>query len=420
MKATKRRETKSTKRIVIVEPISSGLMLIDEAKSMGIEVIVASFDCQDRCLEQAFRERVDGLIVVDTNDETALMEAIVKLAYRVRVDAVLPGFEYFVPAVSRVNAKLQLPGLPLESVDAVRIKSLMRERLKAHGVRVPAYATAASLPELESAALNIGFPAVLKPLDSAGSVHVSRVDSMEELRKAFAALRAETRTDLSRKLSNQVQLEAYIDGPEFSVEGFVVNGIPQIVSITEKLLGSEPHFVELGHIVGSALPQETEKSIQNYVFEVVVALGVIMGPFHCEIRLGHEGPVTIELAARLPGDLICELISLTRGVSLPRAMIDAYLGQASSAVDIALPVDNFAGIHFFTAPELTYYTEVAGLEKIENLPGFVKYGLTIQPKEHIPPLTDFRGRLGFTIFTAPTYEEIRDRLTTAAHLITFT
>jgi biotin carboxylase len=414
-------EPKSTsiQRIVIVEPISSGVALIDEAKSMGLEVIIASFDRDDRQIPKALRDRIDGLIVVDTNDENALTETLISFAWGVRVDAIIPGFEYFVPIVSKVNAKLNLPGLPLESVDAVRIKSLMRQRLQSQGVKVPTYAIADSLSELEVAASRIGFPSVLKPVDSAGSIHVSKVDSMVDLRNAYAAIRADMCPDLNRQLSKEVQLEAYVDGSEYSIEGFVVHGKPQIVSITEKLLGPEPYFVELGHIVGAELPPETVKTIQNYVEKVVVALGVTLGPFHCEIRLGCDGPVVIELGARLPGDHICELIALARGISLPRIMIEAYLGSTPSTAETVSSAKYFAGIRFFTVLGLTHYTQVTGFKEIEAEPGFVKSGLSIQAGETIPPLIDFRGRLGFAIFTASTYQEIQNKLAFADRLITF-
>lgn len=412
-------KVRSGQRIVVVEPISSGLTLINEAKSMNLEVVVASSGHEDCTLPEDIFNLVDDFLIVDTNDENALSEALINFANRVRVDAILPGFEYFVPIVSKINAKLNLPGLPLESVEAVRIKSVMRQKLQAQGVKIPAFGVAKSLPELELVASQIGFPSVLKPVDASGSIHVCRVDSMAELRDAFATIKAEKCPDLKRQLSEQVQLEAYINGPEYSVEGFVVDGQPQIVSITEKLLGPEPYFVELGHVVEAQLPLETVKAIHKYVVEVVVALGVTLGPFHCEVRLERDGPVVIELAARLAGDHICDLIFLARGISLPRIMIQAYLGNIPSDAETEASVKNFAGICFFTRSGLTSYNEAKNFEKLEAESGFVKSSLLIKPGEPIPPLKDFRGRLGFAMFTAPTYQEIRNKLELANRLITF-
>ncbi len=420
MESLKSSKSALTKRIVIVEPVSSGIMLVEEAKSMGLEVIVASLDQNERCLPEVVREQVDNLIVVDTDDENALGEALVNLAQHSKIDAVIPGFEYYVPIVSRINAKLGLPGLPPESVDAVRNKLLMRQSLHAHGVRVPAFVIAEEFDELKKAALlYIGFPAVLKPVDACGSIHVRRVNSMAELQNAYTALTAETRTDLDRGLSKQVLLEAYIEGSEFSVEGFVAEGKPHIISITEKILGSEPYFVELGHIVGTDLPLSAIASIQNYVTEVVAALGVTLGPFHCEIRLKCNEPTLIELAARLPGDCICELVALAHNISLPRIMIEAYLGYTPSILQTVSKAKCFAGIRFFSASGLTHYTNVTGIKEIALEPGFVKSGFTIHPGESIPPLIDFRGRIGFAIFTAPTYQEIRNKFMKVDNSITF-
>jgi biotin carboxylase len=412
---------KNTKRyIVIVEPVSSGLALVEEAISLGLGVVVVSFDSDERYLPDKYRKLVDDIIIVDTNNEAEIFKALVDLKTRVQLDAIIPGFEYYVPIVSRINAKLNLPGLPPQSVNSLRIKSQMRERLHAHGVLIPVYTIIDSPIELEAAASLVGFPAVLKPVNFSGSIHVSRVDSIQELQKAYEAINTDLQVDLGIALSSQVQLEAYIDGPEFSIEGIVTNDGIHIVSITEKLLGLEPYFVEIGHIVEPEFSLEKRELIQVYVTDVVNALGVTLGTFHCEIRLSLDGPVVIELGARLPGDHICELVALSKGISLPRAMIESYLGQPISALEkILTPIDQFAGIRFFTAPGLSHYENVMGLQELEMKPGFVKYELTIPARESIPPLIDFRGRIGFTIFTAPTYQEIQRRLLAVDKQISF-
>ena len=92
--------------------------------------------------------------------------------------------------------------------------------------------------ELAAAAERVGFPAVLKPVESAGSVHVSRVDSLDGLRAAYRRLAADSRTDFGRGLDGPVLLEEYLDGPEISVEGYVEDGRAVVLAVTTKLLGT--------------------------------------------------------------------------------------------------------------------------------------------------------------------------------------
>ena len=49
----------------------------------------------------------------------------------------------------------------------------------------------------------------------------------------------------------KVLVEEYVEGPEFSVEVFLDDGIPRYASVTEKHKGPLPYFVELGHVVPS-------------------------------------------------------------------------------------------------------------------------------------------------------------------------
>jgi biotin carboxylase len=409
----------TAKRILIVEPASSGLNLIVEAKELGLEVIIASFDSNDRFIPKEYRSFVSYFVIVDTNDEIALSNKIYELNKQLPLDAVLPGFEYYVPIVARINSHLGLPGLPPETVDALRNKSIMRECLHTKNLRIPAFAVITSASELEEASTRIGFPAVVKPVDSSGSIHVSRVDSIEELREAYSAIRADVSTDFGRRTSKDVLIEAYIEGSEFSVEGFIDGDNIYFISITEKLLGSEPHFVEVGHIVEAYLNSEMIEKIYIYVSEVVRALGVTLGPFHCELRYSNKGPVIIELGARLPGDHIVELISLSRGISLPRIMIESYLGCSLSCIEKIEQPSRYAGIRFLTASDISQYNHIYGLQELELEPGFVKYEINIKAGELIPPLSDFRGRIGFAIFTALNYGESKFRLNSVDRLITF-
>jgi biotin carboxylase len=266
------------------------------------------------------------------------------------------------------------------------------------------------------AGASVGYPAVIKPINLAGSVHVSKVVNEAELRRAYDALRADERRDLGRQCGSTVLVEAYVTGPEYSVEGYLADGTPQILSITEKFLGPEPHFVELGHIVEADLPGHRRAEIQRYVGEVLRALEITLGAFHAELRLADDGPVLMEVGARLPGDHICELIQLARGVSLPDMMIRSHLGNAGPARPGRR---GFAGVRYVTAPDLGFYTDVTGLEELRALPGFQALGLDIGKGETIAPATDFRGRVGYAIFTAPTYAALRARLMRVDELVRF-
>src|SRR5207249_7492479 len=104
-----------------------------------------------------------------------------------------------------------------------------------------------------------------------------------------------------------VLIEEYVEGPEYSVEGFMDGGSVRVACITSKFLGPEPHFVEAGHVVPGSISEPERRRVVAYVGRVVAALRLDRGPFHAELRCTPHGPLLIEIAARLGGDRIPDL-----------------------------------------------------------------------------------------------------------------
>ncbi|WP_157536733.1 ATP-grasp domain-containing protein [Kitasatospora mediocidica] len=398
-------------RILIVEPSSSGAGLPQEARALGFEVVVASADRGDRRLPDQVREHLDQLVVVDTNDEDALAEAVAALHRGRPFQGIVPGFEFYVDTVARLAERLGLPGLPAGSARGLRHKTAMRELVGAAGLRIPRYAEVSGEGELAAAAELVGFPAVLKPAESAGSVHVSRVDSPDGLRAAYRRLRTDTRTDFGRGLDGPVLLEEYLDGPEISVEGYVEDGRAVVLAVTTKMLGPEPYFVELGQVLPRTMDPRTRAAVDAYVDGVCTALGLTLGPFHCELRLPAGEPVLIEIGARLAGHRIPYLVELVTGTSQARIMLAAYTGlRPQDVAAFSTPSATFVGTACFTAPpELTAYSAVEGLGELRADRDTLEVELYVPPGERIPPPEDFRCFLGHAVFQAESYEQALTR-----------
>ncbi|MET9789310.1 ATP-grasp domain-containing protein [Streptomyces canus] len=397
-------------RILIVEPSSSGLALLPQAQKLGFEVVVASADTGDRRLPDSARAHVDQLVVVDTNDERALAETVTALHAEQPFRGIVPGFEFYVDIVARLADTLGLPGLNAATARGLRDKAEMRRLVAGAGLRVPRFAEVTGERELEAAAGYVGFPLVLKPTDSAGSVHVSRADTLDQLRAAYRDLRADTRTDLGRGLSVTVLVEEYLDGPEVSVEGYVEDGATVVLAVTTKMLGPEPHFVELGQVMPCPLDPQAKSAVDAYTAGVCAALGVTRGPFHCELRLPQGEPVLIEIGARLGGQRIPELVETVTGTSQVRVTLAAYTGLRARDVDaFSAPSAGAAGTVCLAQPELTRYRGVEGLADVRLHEDTLEVDLYVQPGEEFPPPEDFRCFLGHVVFKADSYETAWNR-----------
>ncbi|MFD9452394.1 ATP-grasp domain-containing protein [Streptomyces sp. NPDC059985] len=399
-------------RVLVVEPASSGgATLIGVAAEMGLRVVVATADSGDRRLSDAVRAAADSVLTVETNDQAALEAAALELHRAEPFEAVLPGSDIYVTATARVAAALDLPGLPVATVDRVRDKSVMRAAVADAGLRTPRFAQATTDAELRAAAERVGFPCVLKPVACSGSIHVSRADDLGRLTAAFQRLVTDPEPDMGKLHEHRVLVEEYVQGPEFSADGYVLeDGEVTVVALSRTLLGPEPDFVELGHLTPALVDDTTLKSVEAYVGDVVRAVGITSGPFHCELRLAAEGPVLIEIGARLPGDRIVELLRLVTGVSLPRVAVAAALGLDPEAVGaFARPQAESAGIRFFSAAGRSSYRELAGWSDLEALPEVTETSVYFAPGETIPGVQDCRSRLGHALFTADSPQGALDR-----------
>ncbi|MGW0411821.1 ATP-grasp domain-containing protein [Streptomyces collinus] len=399
-------------RVLVVEPASSGgATLIGVAAEMGLRVVVATADSGDRRLSDAVRAAADSVLTVDTNDQAALEAAVLELHRAEPFEAVLPGSDIYVTATARVAAALDLPGLPVATVDRVRDKSVMRAAVAEAGLRTPRFAQATTDAELRAAAERVGFPCVLKPVACSGSIHVSRADDLDQLTAAFQRLVTDPEPDMGKLHEHRVLVEEYVQGPEFSADGYVLeSGEVTVVALSRTLLGPEPDFVELGHLTPALVDDATLRGIEAYVGDVVRAVGITSGPFHCELRLSADGPVLIEIGARLPGDRIVELLRLVTGVSLPRVAVATALGVGLEAAGaFARPQARSAGIRFFSAAGRSSYRELTGWPELEALPEVTETAVYFAPGETIPGVEDCRSRLGHALFTADSPQDALDR-----------
>ncbi|AMW14333.1 hypothetical protein A4E84_35475 [Streptomyces qaidamensis] len=396
----------------MVEPASSGgATLIGVAAEMGLRVVVATADSGDRRLSDAVRAAADSVLTVETNDQAALEAAALELHRAEPFEAVLPGSDIYVTATARVAAALDLPGLPVATVDRVRDKSVMRAAVAEAGLRTPRFAQATTDAELRAAAERVGFPCVLKPVACSGSIHVSRADDLDQLTAAFQRLVTDPEPDMGKLHEHRVLVEEYVQGPEFSADGYVLeSGEVTVVALSRTLLGPEPDFVELGHLTPAPVDDATLKNVEAYVGDVVRAVGITSGPFHCELRLTADGPVLIEIGARLPGDRIVELLRLVTGVSLPRVAVATALGVGLEAAGaFARPQAESAGIRFFSAAGRSSYRELTGWMELEALPEVTETAVYFAPGETIPGVEDCRSRLGHALFTADSPQGALDR-----------
>jgi hypothetical protein len=142
-----------------------------------------------------------------------------------RPDRVETCWEPLVLTAARLRDQLKVPGMSYDTALGFRDKQLMKERVAAAGVPVPAAVRIRTLEQARKAAEHIGYPLILKPIAGAGSASTYRCDDRSALEHALARMKHVT----------EASCEAFIDGDEYTYDTICVDGRPRYENVSQYL-----------------------------------------------------------------------------------------------------------------------------------------------------------------------------------------
>ena len=261
------------------------------AKELGFFTIAVDGSASAPCAAMA-----DQFEQIDLKDQAGIEAFARSLKNSGGLSGILTAGTDFSATVAWVAEKLGLPGIPYEAALNASDKSRMRARFKQAGLPSPEFAVITEAGDGEN--LSLSFPLVIKPVDNMGGRGCRRVDSPEEFREAAAdALR------FSR--SGRAIVEAFMEGPEFSVDAIVYHGEITICGLADRHICFPPCFIEMGHTMPTAIAPEQQEAVLETFRAGIRALGLAeegsVGAAKGDIKLTPNGPMIGEIAARLSG-----------------------------------------------------------------------------------------------------------------------
>src|SRR5262249_2635072 len=152
----------------------------------------------------------------------------------------------------------------------------------------------------------------VKPSRGWGQRGVARVDDESELPAAFDGALAQSR---SAGL-DVVVIETWLEGGEYSVNGWIENGALVSHCVTERLTvpGKRPLGVMIAEVYDSRLSAADEARVVEEARRGARALGHTRGPCYSQVVLGPEGCFLFETAARMGGGFDADVTKLASGV----------------------------------------------------------------------------------------------------------
>jgi biotin carboxylase len=369
------------------------------AERLNMDLLLAT----DRChvLDDPWGDRAIALRFEDP------MRAAATLATEARVDGIAAVGDR--PAYIAALAAQQM-GIPYNSPDSVlasRDKFLARECFRSAGLLVPDYFRVPIEDGPQSAADRASYPCVLKPLSLSASRGVIRANNRAEFVAAFrriAALLAEPEIGRLQDEQNRfIQVENFIEGREFALEGFLLGGRLRVLALFDKpdpLDG--PYFEETIYVTPSRESVETQRDIVGTTERAIQALGLTRGPVHAEMRVNRRGVWMLEVAARPIGGLCARVLP-----GLEELILRHAAGQDVSS----FPMPSDAGaVMMIPIPREGIYVNIQGLEDARSIAGVEEVIITAKEGQKLVPLPEGNSYLGFIFARGTTPFEVERAL----------
>jgi biotin carboxylase len=304
--------------------------------------------------------------------------------------------------------RLSLPYHRVAAVVACRSKYLTRECFRAAGLRVPDYQRFSLTDDVKLASRDVRYPCVLKPLGLSASQGVIRADTPDQFVHAFERIRSilEMR-DIARlkdELDRYVQVEHYIPGREFAIEGIVTQGELQVFAIFDKADPLDgPYFAETIYVTPSREPDRIRRDLVSAATRAVQALGLTNGPTHIEVRYNDQGAWALEAAARPIGGLCARALRFAGGMPLEEVILRHAVGEDVCRVHCE---SQASGVYMIPVPRSGIYRDTAGVDRARGVRDVEEVVITAKDGQRVLTLPEGNTYLGFIFSRASTPERV--------------
>jgi len=380
---------------------------IARVRELGVRVVAV-----DRNPDAPGFAEADVAEAVDFADPEAV--AIVGRVHH--VDGVMTlAADRAVPVVARVAELMGLPGIGSEAAHLATNKIAMRRAFAEQGVPQPRYAAVRDYASAKAAGETIGFPAVLKPADSAGQRGLFLVDDMDDLARNLPLT-------LTSSPTQEAVLEEFHAGREVNTLLVAREDDVKLITASDRLRPDGVGFgVALAHLYPSTLYGDAVAEVERVALAAVHAIGLRNGIAYPQLLVSADGVRVVEIAARIPGGQMVEVPRYGVGIDLVEVAVKQALGEQVPDELVTPSFQQPFAIRFLTAepgPLPTGEVQSVGpLDKALAFPGVDRVETWIEVGETIRPVQTDGDRRGYVIARGSTNLEALERAEAAASLI---
>lgn len=315
---------KKQKKIMLLGGLRYLLPVIEAAHQLGYYVITCDYLPDN--IAHKYSDEYCNVSILD-------QEAVLQIAREKQIDGILsfavdPG----VVTAAYVQEQLNLPAFgPYESVCILQNKDRFRRFLTEHGFNVPKAGGFSSVEDALSGVTGFEWPLIVKPVDSAGSKGVRKVQRYEDLEEAV-------KYAFQFSHSNRIIVEEFIEkqGCSSDSDCFSVNGELKFVSFSAQRFdahASNP-YTPSAYSWPSTMTKEQERELTSEIQRLLTLLQMQTTVYNIETRIGVNGkPYIMEVSPRGGGNRLSEMLRFATGVDLITNAVRAAVGDEVKGIE---------------------------------------------------------------------------------------
>lgn len=305
------------KKLLVLGGDHFTIPVVEAAHKQGYYVITC-----DYLPDNVAHKLSDEYINYSTTDKEGILEA----ARNLNIDGIVTFTDSGVVTCAYVANKLGLhPTGPIESVEILQDKAKFRNFLEVHGFNVPRSKGYTSYDEAKYDIDKYNWPIIVKPVDSAASKGVTRVDDPANLKGAIEYA-------LLFSAKKKIIIEEFIEkeGCSSDSDCFTVDGQFKVLTYSAQRFDESAAnvYAPSGFTWPSTYTKEQEEYLSSELQRLVSLLGMKTTIYNIESRLGTDGKMYImEVSPRGGGNRLAEMVRFSTGADMITAAVRAAVGD---------------------------------------------------------------------------------------------
>jgi biotin carboxylase len=306
-------KTSTGKKVLIIGSGWEQWSLVETIRNAGHQIIATHPDIH----ADGFRIS-DQYYVKDSRD----IAGHLAIAQAQQIDAVITdNCDYSLYTAAVVASKLKLPFAGIRQALYSNDKYSQRQAVISSGVQQPTFASIRTPEDLDKAVSQIGFPSILKPVDSRGTIGVTIIQNLADLHLAYYDA-------INNSPSRSLILEKFIEGTLVTVDGFCFSNGHRSLTVASRKFDAGPKPVTKEIIYPAIFTETLNQDLMHAHQKVVNALGYCFGHTHGEYIVTPDEQIYLVECTNRGGGVYTSsvIVPLLTDIPLNEILLNQCLG----------------------------------------------------------------------------------------------